>query len=96
MLNDRKLMQGDCLELMKGIPDGSIDMILCDLPYEQTHNDWDEIIPFNPLWKHYKRIIKNNGAIILFGNGIFTAKLMMSSSEQNRSIRIALTDFRRI
>lgn len=74
------LRQGDCLELMKDIPDGSIDMILCDLPYEQTHNDWDEIIPFNPLWKQYKRIIKDNGAIILFGNGIFTAKLMMSNT----------------
>ena len=78
------LRQGDCLELMKDIPDGSIDMILCDLPYEQTHNDWDEIIPFNPLWKHYKRIIKNNGAIILFGNGIFTAKLMMSNTKMWR------------
>ena len=83
-MNDITLLQGDCLELMKDIPDGSIDMILCDLPYEQTHNDWDEIIPFNPLWKHYKRIIKNNGAIILFGNGIFTAKLMMSNTKMWR------------
>lgn len=78
------LRQGDCLELMKDIPDGSIDMILCDLPYEQTHNDWDEIIPFKPLWKQYNRIIKDNGAIILFGNGMFTAKLMMSNPKMWR------------
>ena len=61
-----KLLQGDCLELMKNIPDKSIDMILCDLPYGTTHNKWDTIIPFDKLWEQYKRIIKDNGAILLF------------------------------
>ena len=61
-----KLLQGDCLELMKNIPDKSIDLILCDLPYGTTHNKWDTIIPFDKLWEQYKRIIKDNGAILLF------------------------------
>lgn len=56
---------GDCLELMHDIPDGSIDMILCDLPYGTTQNKWDTIIPLEPLWVHYNRIIKYNGAIVL-------------------------------
>lgn len=60
-----KLLQGDCLELMKDIPDGSIDMILCDLPYGTTACKWDTVIPFEPLWRQYKRIIKPNGAIVL-------------------------------
>ena len=54
-----ELYKGDCLELMKNIPDKSIDMILCDLPYGTTGNTWDTIIPFEPLWKHYNRIIKD-------------------------------------
>lgn len=71
---------GDCLELMKDIPDKSISMILCDLPYGQTQrNKWDTCIPFEPLWEQYKRIIKDNGAIILFANGMFTAELMLSN-----------------
>lgn len=73
------LKQGDCLELMKDIPDGSIDMIICDLPYGTTRNDWDSIIPFQPLWEQYSRVIKNNGCIALFGDGMFTANLMMSN-----------------
>lgn len=73
------LLQGDCLELMKNIPDKSVDMILCDLPYETTKNKWDKIIPFERLWSAYNRIIKENGAIILFGQGIFTANLMISN-----------------
>ena len=56
---------GDCLELMKEIDDKSIDMILCDLPYGTTQNKWDSIIPLEPLWEQYKRIIKDNGAIVL-------------------------------
>ena len=56
------LMHGDCLELMKDIPDGSVDMILCDLPYGTTACKWDSVIPFEPLWEQYKRIIKDNGA----------------------------------
>lgn len=74
-----KLMQGDCLELMKNITDGSIDMILCDLPYGTTKNRWDSVIPFEPLWQQYKRIIKDNGAIVLFGQGLFFADLIISN-----------------
>ena len=69
---------GDCLELMEEIQDGSIDMILCDLPYGTTRNKWDSIIPFDRLWGIYKRIIKENGAICLFADGFFMAMLMMS------------------
>ena len=69
---------------MKDIPDGSIDMICCDLPYEVLHKNnpnaqWDRLIPFEPLWKQYERIIKDNGAIVLFAQGMFTAKLMLSN-----------------
>ena len=71
--------QGDCLELMKQIPDGSIDMILCDLPYGTTKNKWDNVIPFDDLWDQYERIIKENGAIVLFCDGLFTAKLVQSN-----------------
>lgn len=73
------LKQGDCLELMKDIPDKSIDMILCDLPYGTTACKWDNIIPFEPLWKQYNRIIKDNGAIVLFGREPFTSKLITSN-----------------
>ena len=59
------LKHGDCLELMKDIPDGSVDMILCDLPYGTTACNWDSIIPFKPLWEQYKRLIKDEGAICL-------------------------------
>lgn len=81
---DIQLYNGDCLELMKNIPDGSVDMILCDLPYGTTRNKWDCIIPFDSLWEHYKRIIKENGAIVLFGDGLFTAKMMMSNEKMWR------------
>lgn len=75
-----KLLNGNCLELMKNIPDKSINMILCDLPYGQTQrNKWDTVIPFEPLWEQYKRIVKDNGIIILFANGMFTAELMLSN-----------------
>ena len=70
---------GDCLELMKEIPDNSIDMILCDLPYGITACKWDNIIPFEPLWKQYKRIIKDNGAIVLFGSEPFSSQLRLSN-----------------
>ena len=69
----------DCLEGMKGIPDKSIDMILCDLPYGTTTCKWDTIIPFPPLWKQYQRVIKENGAIVLFGSEPFSSKLRMSN-----------------
>ena len=73
------IQQGDCLELMKNIPDKSIDMILCDLPYGTTACKWDNIIPFEPLWEQYERVIKDNGAIVLHSQQPFTSKLIMSN-----------------
>lgn len=73
------LRQGNCLELIKQIPDGSVDMILCDLPYNMTRNEWDCAFPLNHLWLQYDRVIKNNGAILLFGSGRFTADLIYTS-----------------
>ena len=74
-----KLYQGDCLELMAQIPDGSVDMVLCDLPYGTTACKWDSVIPFEPLWAHYKRVIKRNGAVVLTADFPFTAALLMSN-----------------
>lgn len=73
------IKQGDCLELMKEIPDGSIDMILCDLPYGTTKNKWDSVIPFEPLWEQYNRIIKDNGVILLFAQPPFDKRLGASN-----------------
>lgn len=73
------IKQGDCLELMREIPDKSIDMILCDLPYGTTACKWDSVIPFEPLWEQYKRIIKDNGAIVLFGSEPFSTELRHSN-----------------
>ena len=73
------LMQGDCLELMKNIPDKSIDMILCDLPYGTSSCQWDIVIPFDELWESYKRIIKPCGVICLFGNEPFSTYMRMSN-----------------
>lgn len=69
------LKQGDCLELMKSIPDKSIDMILCDLPYGMTKNKWDSVIDLDLLWQQYERIIKDNGAIVLFAQVPFNIVL---------------------
>ena len=74
-----EILLGDCLELMKGIPDGSIDMILCDLPYGTTACKWDTIIPFGKLWEQYERIIKPNGAIVLTASQPFTSLLVTSN-----------------
>ena len=74
-----ELIQGNCLEKMKDIPDGSIDMILCDLPYGTTKCKWDSVIPFEPMWEQLKRIIKPNGAIVLFGTEPFSSKLRLSN-----------------
>ena len=79
-----KLLQGDCLELMKKIPDNSVDMILCDLPYGTTRNKWDVIIPFEALWERYNHIIKKNGVIALFCDGLFMAELMQSNKKMWR------------
>ena len=75
---------GDCLELLPDIEDNSIDMILTDLPYGTTQCKWDVIIPFNPLWNQYKRIIKDNGAIVLTASQPFTSALVMSNTEMFR------------
>lgn len=75
------VIQGDCLEVMKDIPDKSIDMILCDLPYGTTACKWDTVIPFEPLWEQYKRIIKPNGAIVLTASQPFTSALVMSNPD---------------
>ncbi len=83
-MNDITLLHGDCLELTKEIPDGSIDCIIADLPYGTTKNDYDKIIPFEPLWKHYNRIIKDNGAIVLFSQMPFTAQLVLSNPKMFR------------
>ena len=74
-----ELHHGDCLDIMHLIPDKSIDMILCDLPYGTTACKWDVIIPFEQLWKHYERIIKDNGAIVLSATQPFTSALVMSN-----------------
>ena len=73
------LRQGDCLEVMKDIPDKTIDMILCDLPYGTTACKWDIVIPFDKLWEQYNRIIKDNGAIVLFGQEPFSSKVRCSN-----------------
>lgn len=75
------VIKGDSIEKMKLIKDESIDLILCDLPYGHTQNDWDSIIPLDLLWEQYERIIKPNGAILLTSSGMFTAKLMLSNHE---------------
>lgn len=79
MHNKIKLHNGDCLDIMKDIKDGSIDCILCDLPYGTTKCAWDIIIPFESLWKEYNRIIKDNGAILLFGQEPFSSYLRLSN-----------------
>lgn len=74
----------DCLDGMKHIPDKQIDMILCDLPYQQTKNKLDIIVPFEPLWEQYNRIIKDNGAIVLFAQGLFYVDLVNSNRKMFR------------
>ena len=84
MLEINKIYNEDCLEGMKKIDDKSVDCIICDLPYEVLNKKnenakWDTVIPFDKLWEQYNRIIKDDGAILLFGQGMFTAQLMMSN-----------------
>ena len=78
-MNSIKLLCGDCLELMNDIEDKSIDCIICDLPYGTTKCKWDVVIPFDKLWEQYNRIIKDNGAIILFGTEPFSSELRLSN-----------------
>ena len=79
MIELNRIYNEDCLEGMKRIPDKSIDMILCDLPYGTTRCKWDTVIPFEPLWEQYERVIKDNGAIVLFGSQPFTTVLINSN-----------------
>lgn len=79
-----RIYQGDCLELIKQLPDKSVDCIICDPPYEVLNKNnkdaqWDRVIPFDELWQQYERVAKDNAAIILFAQGMFTARLMMSN-----------------
>lgn len=83
-MNDLNLMLGDCLERMKEIESGTVDMILCDLPYGTTCCSWDVVIPFENLWVEYERVIKPNGAIVLFGSHPFSAVLACSNLEMFR------------
>ena len=83
-MNQIQIKRGDCLELMKEIPDKSIDMILCDLPYGTTACKWDSVIPFEPLWGGYLRVIKHNGAIVLFGSEPFSTELRHSNLKMYR------------
>ena len=81
MIELNKIYQGDCLEIMKQIDDESIDMVLCDLPYQITSNKWDCLIPLDELWNQYKRIIKENGIVALTASQPFTSRLVMSNIE---------------
>lgn len=79
-----ELHLGDCLEIMKQIPDGSVDAIICDLPYGTTACKWDSVIPFEPLWEQYKRIVKEKGAVVLFATQPFTSALVTSNVDMFR------------
>ena len=78
-MSDIQLYNGDCLKLMKDIPDGSVDLVLTDPPYGTTACKWDSVIPFEPMWEQLNRIIKPNGAICLFGSEPFSSALRMSN-----------------
>ena len=84
MIEIDKIYNEDCLTGMQKIDDKSVDCIICDLPYGVTKNTWDSMIDLDSLWKEYKRIIKENGAIILFGQDKFTAKVMLSNESWHR------------
>lgn len=79
-----QLYNGDCLEVMKTLPDNSVDLILCDLPYGITSISWDSIIPYDELWAQYKRLLKPTGNIVLFSSGLFTLSLIQSNIKQFR------------
>ncbi len=81
---ENKVIKGDCLDVLAHLPDQSIDMILCDLPYGMTNNPWDELVNLEALWLQYERVIKENGAIILTSQGVFTGQLIMSNEKMFR------------
>lgn len=76
---DARTALGDCIDIMRDLPSGCIDMVLCDLPYGCTRNSWDTAVPFGELWDAYGRVVKPDGAVVLFGSGMFTADLMASN-----------------
>lgn len=76
------LVEGDCLDVMPFLPDGSVNLVLCDLPYGTTQNAWDSVIPLDELWEQYERVLAKKGAVILMGQGPFTAHLIMSRVEE--------------
>src|SRR5699024_1177368 len=76
------LIEGDCLEVMERLPQHSVDMVLCDLPYGTTQNKWDCEIDLDQLWRMYQRVVKPNGAIVLTSHGLFTSRLIMSNVSQ--------------
>lgn len=78
------VIEGDCIEVMSNLPNGSVDMVMCDLPYGTTQNKWDSIVPLDELWAEYKRIVKPEGAIVLTSQGMFTAVLIMSQPQMFR------------
>jgi len=74
-----QLIEGDCLKVLPNIPDGTVDMVLCDLPYGSTQNKWDSLIPLDQLWAEYRRVLKPRGVVALTSQGLFTARLMLSN-----------------
>src|ERR1700691_3690187 len=74
-----RFYNGDCLEVMKEIPDNTVDMVLCDLPYGTTQNKWDSIIPFDKLWQEYQRLLKPDRALVFTGSQPFSSALVMSA-----------------
>jgi DNA modification methylase len=80
-IHNNHLINGDCLDVMSDIPDKSVNLILCDLPFGTTKNKWDIIIPFDKLWSQYERILSSKGNIILFGTGLFAYKLALSNEK---------------
>jgi site-specific DNA-methyltransferase (adenine-specific) len=92
-----EMWMGDCLELMRDVPSGSVDMILCDLPYGTTACSWDSIIPFEPLWEQYWRIAKPNAAVVLTAAQPFTSALVMSQIDRFKYVwvwdKVAVTGF---
>lgn len=83
-LRNGTFLLGDCLERMSEIPDGSVDMVLCDLPYGTTACKWDAVIPFEPLWAHYWRVCKPNAVVVLTASQPFTSALVMSQADAFR------------
>ena len=77
-----KVILGDCLEVMKDIPDGSVDCVICDPPYGTTASNWDKALPMSKVWEHYQRVLKPTGTVVLFANGIFTPRVMASNLDQ--------------